>query len=62
MTVAYSPRRPSPCAPPESLPTMVSMTARPWVSGQAETIFLLFGIEHATGTVWIDNVKLEKCQ
>ena len=32
------------------------------VSGQAETIYLLFGIEHATGTVWIDNVRLEKCQ
>ncbi len=32
------------------------------VPADAETIYVLFGIEKATGTVWVDNVRLERCQ
>ena len=30
------------------------------VPADTETLYLIFGIKHATGTVWIDNVRLEK--
>ncbi|MBM4044668.1 MAG: hypothetical protein FJ279_06100, partial [Planctomycetes bacterium] len=32
------------------------------VPTDVETLYLLFGLQRATGTVWIDNVRLEKCE
>jgi parallel beta-helix repeat protein len=31
------------------------------VPKDVETLYLLFGLDQATGTVWVDNVRLEKC-